>query len=224
MTQSNQSESQRVLVAHLKEELQHAQKTIVDFMKQGDQGLAALLTLLVAIVLLFERSRSDVVLIIFPFLLLIPAAYSLRLNALIQHLGGYRSAIEERLNEELGVDVYHWEASVAPVLKGSFASNFLTALLGLFFVASCVNGAMRMESVGWSVGMQVVIVLGYIACAIVLAAGFWQSLGLFGASYQTSRHAFGEKVIVPSESDPELVSEQKTVAIDPGKQVEAGEL
>jgi hypothetical protein len=177
-------EQSTATIEYLMNELDHTRTRIGDLLKSGDQLLAIVGTLIAG--LFFAVSAIDKIdlRLAAPFALLVPAAFVLRLNALIQHFGGYRKCLEERLNELLGKEVFCWESTIAPLLKKSYASLLSTITLGLVWAGSC---AYALDALGQShlgVAVKICLAGGYPLSGIALAAAQISGQRLFGRAYK----------------------------------------
>ena len=124
----------------LQDELDHARSAIHDFLRSGDQVFTVLMTIFLVGALTIARTRPEIVAVFLPMVLAVPGAYGLRLNALIQHLGGYCQAVEAELECLLASSgtKYRsrvWEDAVAPLVKQP-ASWFLGFVFTAVWLAS----------------------------------------------------------------------------------------
>jgi len=170
-------------------ELDHVRKTIADLLKSGDQVLAVTAAAVGGIVLAFGNSHEKGLALILPLLLLIPLAYVTRLNGLIQHLGGYRKALEGQINALHGKVLLSWEADVAPLQKKSVNAYVLYGLVVCLWCALVGYGDSVAEnarlSLSEAAGLQVSYALGGLFVLVAWVTG----LKMFGKAYWTSHSA-----------------------------------
>jgi hypothetical protein len=128
--------------------------------------------------------------LILPLLLLIPLSYVTRLNGLIQHLGGYRKALEERINSIYGKVLLPWEGNVAPLQKRSVNAYVLYGLMiclwcALVGYAEWVIARSHLSLLE-SIGLQI----GYALGGLLVLSAWITGLEIFGKAYQASIRAF----------------------------------
>lgn len=196
-------------------ELDHVRKTIADLLKSGDQVLAVTAAAIGGIVLAFGNKNEKVLALILPLLLLIPLAYLTRLNGLIQHLGGYRKALEARINSLHGKILLPWEADVAPLQKKSVNAYVLYGLMICLWCALVGYGEWVADhsrlSLLETAGLQTSYGLGGLFVLIAWVTG----LKMFGKAYRASCTALRGSVApeFTTKSDAPSATEQPVVGI-----------
>jgi hypothetical protein len=177
-------------------ELDHVRKTIADLLKSGDQVLAVTTAVFGGVVLAFGDKNENVLALVFPLLLLIPLAYLTRLNGLIQHLGGYRKALEARINSLHGKVLLPWEADVAPLQKQSVNAYALYGLVICLWCALVGYGewVARHSRLSWleAAGLQISYVLG----GVLVLTAWVTGLQMFEKAYQASYSALGASLVL----------------------------
>jgi hypothetical protein len=179
-----------VLVA----ELDHVRKSIADLLKSGDQVLAVTAAAFGGIVLAFGNKHENLLALLLPLLFLVTLAYITRLNGLIQHLGGYRKALEARINVLYGKILLPWEAKVAPLQKQSVNAFVLYGLVICMWCASVCYAEWVAENshLSWleAVSLQASYFLGGLLVLIAWITG----LRMFEKAYEASRNAMSANV------------------------------
>jgi hypothetical protein len=201
-------------ISSLRAELEFTRKQIGEMLRAGDQVLAVVASLAVAVFVVSDVADPTLVAATIPFALLVPGAYALRLNALIQHLGGYRRALEEALNRELERDVHVWEIAVAPIIKTSISGSMLRVVLGALWIGAVGYALIRLRWDGASLIAWTGLVAGYVAAGSMLALGWVKGLNMFEAAYTSGIERLGR----PRTSEP---SPSPTID-DPGYVVSDG--
>jgi hypothetical protein len=175
------------LRSSLMSELDYARETISQLLRSGDQLLTIVGTLAAAAFFAGHAYENAALRVTIPFILLIPAAFVLRLNALIQHLGGYRKGVEERLNALLKEDVFLWESDIVPVFKKSHSSMLNIAVFGGVWLVSCIFACGNFSRTHLSNFATALLVFGYIGSAAAMTTSFIVGFRLFGRAYKTYR-------------------------------------
>lgn len=189
----------------LRSELQHTREQIATFLRSGDQILTLLVTIVLGSIVALSASFSAPVAVVVPLGLLIPGLYAIRLNALIQHLGGYRKALEEQLNLNLSPPAYIWESTVAPLIKHPKKANAHGILAAVWLGAVALASASVIHE-DWSAWWVAPVVAAYSLVALALAAGVRQGDDLFDDTYQIAVIALSSGAHSPGVSiDPSLV-------------------
>lgn len=177
----------------LQSELAHVREQISGFLRSGDQVLTIFVTIVIALVIGLSSHYSTTIAVLAPLVLIVPGAYTVRLNALIQHLGGYRKALEERLNDELGDGVYFWEAAIAPIVKRptTLASQAAFAMLWITLVSAAVVSVAWSD---WSLWWLLPLTIAYSAVVVVVGAGVLAGNRLFERTYLATKEAISPAV------------------------------
>lgn len=189
----------------LQNELDHARSAIHDFLRSGDQVFTVLVTIFLVGALTIARTRPEIVAVFLPMVLVVPGAYGLRLNALIQHLGGYCQAVEaelERLLASSGTRYRSriWEDAVAPLVKQP-ASWFLGFVFTAVWLASVAAAGVALNhEAKWSGWWSVGAAAGYVVSALILGIGFRWGNQLFRKSLSISSAALRTRVEPPQGS------------------------
>lgn len=178
----------------LREELADCRTTLRELLKSGDQLLAVVVTIAAGVLALSDRSDLRIVLSGLPVALLGVATYVLRLNALIQHLGGYRMALEDALNREIGEAVLVWERRIAPQLKRSFSSSLNTAYFALVWLAALIAAFVAVIGSSWNPIACVAYLVFLGLWSTMLALAYFKGMRLFDAALSAAVSSFGNQL------------------------------
>ena len=176
-------------------ELDHVRKSIADLLKSGDQVLAVTAAAFGGIVLVFGNKHEEILALVFPLLFLVPLAYVTRLNGLIQHLGGYRKALEARVNVLHEKVLLPWEAAVAPLQKQSVNAFVLYGLVICLWCALVGYAEWVAESSRLSWLEATTLQTSYALGGLLVLIAWITGLRMFAKAYQASCNAMGGSMI-----------------------------
>jgi hypothetical protein len=172
----------------LRDELANTRERIASFLHSGDQILTLLVTIAVGAGAALAARPSSIVAVLVPFGLVIPTAYTVRLNALIQHLGGYRKALEVQLNERLPHPVYVWEARIAPIVKRP-TSQVTQAVFVVVWGGLVAVAAISFSRAEWPRVWLIPLLAAYTAVIVLAAVGIRKGNALFDETYDATMAA-----------------------------------
>lgn len=169
----------------LRDEIASTRDQISGYLRSGDQIAALLVTIILAAAAALATHFSWLIAVTSPFGLFVPGLYVVRQNSLIQHLGGYRKALEEISNVGLPKPVFIWEAKVAPLVKGP---TMRSAFIILFLVWLSLTGLATLSTLraGWNLGWLAPLAVGYGLCIAVVGVGLRRGNALFGEAYDVA--------------------------------------
>lgn len=151
--------------------------------------MALFSAVVVAIVATLAGDYSPVLAVLAPFALVVPGLFAVRLNSLIQHLGGYRKAVEEEINRALPAAVYIWESDIAPLVKRPTvrATRAMFVAMWLALVSVAVVTVVRGDGTLWVLPP---LVVAYSLIVAAVAAGIRQGNRLFDSTHRATTHRF----------------------------------
>lgn len=170
----------------LQSELENTRGSIRELLKSSDQILAVVVTGLAIGFAVLHGSHSRTTYMLLPLVVSLPGFYILRVNAMIQHLGGYRRALEESINQVVTVEVLVWEKTVAPLLKRSLASNLQSYAMVALWLSSVGFSYYEMTQTNITSLETVAFSVTYVAAGALLGISLIGSRRLFEKSYDVA--------------------------------------
>lgn len=181
-THSTQIDFDAVLGAELK----FTQDAITSMQKTSDQLVvvaAGLLTGFLTVALKSSQADRWDLLTVLPAALAVVAAYTLRTNAAVNSIGGYRRAIEAEICTRAKVSNFMFETTIAPGLKRSPAYLATHVLITASVVVSTVIGLGAAHRASYDIagphreaGYFALVTLGYGALYLFLVFAYLVSL------------------------------------------------